>query len=130
MSAHICDALVITCIDFRFQRSINKWLKANFGDYVYDRVALGGGVFDFYTILKQVEISNRLHKIKKVLLMNHEDCGAYGDLGTFERHKTDLEQEEVIIEKLYPHLDVETYYIHLNGTFDEISKTSPRGTAH
>lgn len=35
-----CDALVITCIDFHIQRTVNKWLKASFGAYVYDRVAL------------------------------------------------------------------------------------------
>lgn len=124
---HTCDALVITCIDFRFQRVINKWLKANFGDYVYDRVALGGGVYDFYAILKQVEISDRLHQIKKVLLMNHEDCGAYGPSGTYERHTADLKQAESVIEKLYPHLDVEAYYIHLDGAVEEISQTHPAG---
>lgn len=114
---HTTDAIVITCIDFRFQRFINKWLKANFGAYVYDRVALAGAVFDLYAILKQVEISDRLHQIKKVLLMNHEDCGAYGQAGTLARHKHDLLEAKKIIEKLYPHLIVSCYYIRLSGNF-------------
>ena len=93
----------------------------------YDRVALGGAVYDFYTILKQVEISNRLHAIKKVILMNHEDCGAYWKEGTYEQHKNDLADAERKIEALFPHLDVETYYIHLDGTFEEMSRTNRRG---
>jgi carbonic anhydrase len=124
--SHTTDAIVITCIDFRFQRYINTWLKYVLKDYVYDRVALAGGIFDLYTILKQVEISNRLHHIKKVILMNHEDCGAYGELGTKERHISDLRSAESIIEKLYPHLDVECYYIHLNGKFECMSHTKKR----
>lgn len=122
-----CDAIVITCIDFRFQETITNWLHKNLGHLEYDRVALGGGVFDFYTILKQVEISNRLHAIKKVILVNHEDCGAYGKEGTYERHQTDLNEAEIKIEALFPHLDVETYYIHLDGSFEKLSKTQPKG---
>jgi carbonic anhydrase len=125
---HTTDAVVISCIDFRFQRYINAWLKYEFKDYVYDRVALAGGIFDLYSILKQVEISNRLHHIKKVILLNHEDCGAYGLEGTYERHVKDLLQAESVIEKLYPHLDVTCYYIMLDGTFKNVSKTKPGKT--
>jgi carbonic anhydrase len=124
--SHTTDSIVITCIDFRFQKFIKDWLDNNLGDHKYDRVALAGGVFDFYTILKQVEISDRLHKIKKVVLVNHEDCGAYGPAGTYEKHKQDLIEAEKKIEALFPHLDVETYYLHLDGVFEEMSKTHPR----
>lgn len=124
--AHTTDAIVVHCIDFRFQKFVSDWLDKNLGDLHYDRVALAGGIFDLYTILKQVSISDRLHKIKKVILLNHEDCGAYGVEGTHERHVSDLMAAENVIEKLYPHLDVETYYIHLDGTFEQLSATAPR----
>jgi carbonic anhydrase len=126
--SHNTTAIVITCIDFRFQKYINKWLKYVMKDYIYDRVALAGGIFDLYSILKQVEISNRLHHIKQVILMNHEDCGAYGDAGTYERHKQDLLEAEKIIEKLYPHLNVSCKYIHLDGKIEDMSKTKPEKT--
>jgi carbonic anhydrase len=126
--SHTTDTIVITCIDFRFQRYINTWLKYVMKSFEYDRVALAGGIFDLYSILKQVEISNKLHHIKKVILMNHEDCGAYGKEGTYERHVADLEQAEAVIEKLYPKLDVSCYYIMLDGTFKNISKTNPEKT--
>jgi carbonic anhydrase len=124
MTDHITDAIVVHCIDFRFQRYLDPWLQERFGHGNYDRVSLAGGVFDFYTILKQVEISNRLHKIKKVILVNHENCGAYGPEGNYERHKSDLEEAERKIEALFPNLDVETYYLHLDGRFEKMSRTN------
>jgi carbonic anhydrase len=124
MSDHACQALVIHCIDYRLQKSLNDWLGRRFGLSDYDRVSLAGGVFDFSTILKQVEISDRLHKIQKVILINHEDCGAYGQESTPERHAHDLMQAEREIEALFPHLDVEIYYMHLNGILEQLSRTN------
>ena len=125
MTEHVTDAIVVHCIDFRFQKYLDPWLHEHLGHDNYDRVSLAGAVFDFYSILKQVEISDRLHKIKKVILINHEDCGAYGEAGNYARHKTDLEEAERKIEALFPDLDVETYYLHLDGEFEEMSKTNP-----
>jgi carbonic anhydrase len=123
---HICDSIVISCIDFRFVSKIRDFADKNIGRNNYDRVAVAGGVYDFYTVLKQVEISNKFHKIKKVVLLNHEDCAAYGTEGNFIRHKNDLLEAERKIEALFPRLDVETYYIKLDGEFVEMSKTHPR----
>lgn len=124
--SHMADAIIITCIDFRFQEYIDAWLKKNFKKYMFDRVALAGGVFDFYSILKQVEISHRLHQTKKAILVNHEDCGAYGKEGNFKQHKNDLIEAEKKLEALFPDVDVETYYLTLKGKFREISKTRSR----
>lgn len=123
MPDNTTDAIVVHCIDFRFQKYLDLWLLARFGHDNYDRVSLAGGVFDFDAILKQVEISNRLHKIKKVVLINHEDCGAYGADGNYQRHKKDLEEAERKVEAVFPDLDVETYYLHLDGRFEKMSMT-------
>ena len=123
MSKLVADAIVVHCIDFRIQKYLDQWLAERFEHNKYDRVSLAGSVFDFYSILKQVEISDRLHDIKKVILINHEDCGAYGAEGTYARHKTDLEEAERKLEALFPHLDVEIYYLHLDGGFEKLSRT-------
>jgi carbonic anhydrase len=124
----LAAAMVITCIDFRFQQFIDQWLRDNLGSNKFDRVSLAGGVFDFYSILKQVEISHKLHQIKKVILINHEDCGAYGKESTFKRHQSDLIEAERKLEAMFPGIDVETYYLTLKGEFRKISCTRPRLT--
>lgn len=121
VNSHKCEAVIVTCIDFRFQEIINKWIAGNFAPKTFDRVSIAGGVFDFDYILKQVEISKRLHRIKKVVLINHEDCGAYGKAGTAEKHREDLAATGEKIKVKYPDLEVEKYYLHLDGTFEEVS---------
>lgn len=115
------DALITTCIDFRLQDEIDKWIKKNFKPKTYDRVSIAGDVKNLSEILDQVKIAHDLHKIKRVILVNHEDCGAYGKDGTFERHVHDLKNAETTVETLYPDLEVETYYLLLDGTFQKIS---------
>ncbi len=121
MNNHACEAIVVTCIDFRFQEYINNWIAENFTPKTFDRVAIAGGVFDLDCVLKQVEISKRLHHIKKVVLINHEDCGAYGEKGTHEKHIMDLEEAKKRIEESFEGLGPETYYLHLDGTFEKVS---------
>ena len=56
--------------------------------------------------------------------MNHEDCGAYGAEGNYERHVHDLKEAERKIEALFPHLEVDILYVHLDGTFEDVSNIS------
>ena len=120
MGVHNCDACIVTCIDFRLQENINNWLKENFPPKSFDRVAFGGGVKELDKILSQIDISKSLHSIKKVVLLNHEDCGAYGEGGNKKKHAEDLSKAKEIILKKYPDLEVETFYLHLDGTFGKI----------
>lgn len=117
---HSCDALIVTCIDFRIQKFIEDWLNSHLGKGKYDRVAWAGGIFDSAGVIKQVDISVRLHSIKKLILMNHEDCGAYGQAGTYEKHTYDLINIKKKICKIHTKLKIETYYIYLNGEFKKI----------
>lgn len=121
MNDHTCETIIVTCIDFRFQEHINNWISKNFAPKTFDRVAIAGGVFDLDYVLKQVEISHRLHHIKKVILINHVDCGAYGEAGTPEKHADDLKKAAAAIKTQYPDLEVQTYYLHLDGTSESIS---------
>ncbi len=121
MSNHNADAIVITCIDYRLQEAIDKWIYKNFKPKTFDRVALGGGVKNLDVILSQIDISVKLHHIKKAILVNHEDCGAYGEEGTREKHEHDLHDAKAKIKETYPDLEVNTYYLHLDGTFEPIA---------
>ena len=120
MSTHTCDAFVVACIDFRFQKFIKKWLEENFQDKTYDYVGFAGATKDLEIIKKQLDISVRLHHIKQVILIHHEDCGAYGTESTEERHAADLKKARQTINTLYPNLIVDLFYLHLDGGFETI----------
>jgi carbonic anhydrase len=117
---HTCDAAVITCIDFRFQDYINDWISKNIPPKSHDRVAWAGGVKDLDNVLNQIAISKRLHDIKKVVLINHEDCGAYGEAGTPEKHAEDLKEAAAKVKERTENVEVQIFYLHLDGTFEEI----------
>jgi len=115
-----CEAIAVTCIDYRLQNSIHDWLTTRVGIHNFDRVALAGGVFDLAAVTKQVELADRLHAIRRVILVNHEDCGAYGQAGTPERHAADLRAAAQKLGEAFPHLKFEAYYLHLTGIFEAV----------
>ncbi len=111
-----CQALVVTCIDFRFQKYIQKWTDTTIVGG-FDRVAIAGGVKSLPLITEQVALSHKLHKIRTVYLINHEDCGAYGEEGSFETHKKDLKNAQKVLAKKFPDLQIVVLYLKLSGDF-------------
>ena len=120
MTIHTCDALIISCIDFRFQKYIHKWLDKTMAKKTYDYVGYAGASKDLETIMKQLAISVRLHHIKQVVIMHHEDCGAYGKESTHDNHVRDLKKTKRSILKVYPKLQADLYYLHLDGEFEQV----------
>ena len=116
--AHTCEAVVVHCIDFRLQQFLNEWLEKRFGKQNYDRISWAGGVREFAIVQTQIRLSARLHNVKIAILINHEDCGAYGEAGTKDRHLSDLAYAEHAVKSMG--LGVEKYYLHLNGEFERI----------
>lgn len=117
---HKAESIVVTCIDYRLQEDLNKWILEKFPPKTFDRVAFAGGVKNLEIIMGQIDIAVRLHHIKKVVLINHEDCGAYGKESVLEKHTQDLKEAKNKILQKYQDLEVETYYLHLDGTFEPI----------
>lgn len=124
---HKAESVIITCIDFRLQQVINRWISQNFETKTFDRVAFAGGVKKLEIIMGQIDIAYRLHHIKKVVLINHQDCGAYGEENfpdtqtEYLKHIKDLKSAKAKVTQNYPTLEVETYYLHLEGTFEPIN---------
>jgi carbonic anhydrase len=116
-----CQTLIVHCMDFRIQKNINDWLQRRFGLSDYDRVSLAGGVLDLESVLKQVQICERVHGIRRVVFVNHEDCRAYGEAGNPDRHAADLREAEKRIKEVLPEFEVELYYLHLTGIFERVS---------
>lgn len=118
---HNAEAIVITCIDFRFQEYIQEFLETHYQPKTFDRGAFAGAAKNLDTILSQIEVADRLHHIKKAVLINHEDCGAYGSEGNVDHHVRDLQQASKTIKEKFPNLEVETFYLLLDGTFEPVS---------
>lgn len=116
-----CDALVVHCMDYRLQKFLQPWITVRFGYDNFDIISLAGSVHDYEMVLKYVQLAVRIHDIDTVCLINHEDCRAYGRAGTYKRHTHDLKDAQKKIQALFPHLKVETFYLHLDGNFEAIS---------
>lgn len=115
---HKAHALVLTCIDFRFQTLIQEFLEKEELVDSFDRIAIAGAVLQLVSpekeaykeyLLKQIDISMKLHDPDTIYLINHEDCGAYGDDNTMERHTNDLRKAKMMITSLYPNKEVRTF---------------------
>lgn len=95
------QACIVWCFDDRFTPALNEFAKAK--DYQhYDLVRIAGSIkalsspdkeSDRAYVLKQIEISLKLHRTPRVVLMNHSDCGAYGGLKSFENDEAKEKEE-------------------------------------
>lgn len=54
---------------------------------------------NFETAIKQIELSIKLHHIKKIILIDHADCGAYGGAAAFETSQKEREAHVVNLRK-------------------------------
>jgi carbonic anhydrase len=115
---HKADAVVVACIDWRFQQYLRRWTDENLPEKTFDFIGFAGATKNLETILGQIDISVRLHQIKQVALIHHEDCGAYGTESTPERHSQDLAKAKTAVLTKYPDLKVDCYYLHLDGGFE------------
>lgn len=120
--SHTCDAIVVCCIDFRFQKFIRNWTDQNLPDKTFDLVGFAGSTRNLDTIMGQIDISVRLHHISEAILIHHEECGAYGAESSLEKHTADLKKASAAIHAAYPDLKVTTLHVGLDGTFTSISE--------
>ncbi len=132
-------ALVLTCIDFRFVEKERSFLSQQYPGDRYDLIALAGASLALVgfphpaaaeTFWDELELSYNLHHIQKVIILDHQDCGAYAsqidpDLSQdaqreYQVHKDYLNQAYWAIRDRYPELSVELYFITLNAEVQQI----------
>jgi len=135
--SHMCQNLLIHCMDFRLQKDIKNWMeeKGILGDT--DLVSVAGAGKELLSseyrdfLLKQIRLSKELHQMKKVILMSHTDCGAYGGRAPFlgdlqkeeEKHLSDMNNMASMIKESFPDLEVKMVLLKMsdNGNiFSEI----------
>lgn len=131
---HQAKALVLTCIDFRFVDFEQKFLVKNNLDHQFDWLSLAGASLaladfpshaDTETFWEQLDLSYKLHNIKKVLILDHQDCGAYANKFNvnfadnyeeeIEIHREYLNKAYQGIKQRYSNLDVDLYFVKIDG---------------
>jgi hypothetical protein len=128
-----CDAAIVWCFDNRFELGFRKFLK-RIGVANSDPIKVAGGAkclaspdqeSERQFVLEQIRKSIRLHGTRRVILMLHSDCGAYGGLASFgnnpaaERanHRTELTLARESLERAIPGVDVESYFVDFEGVW-------------
>ena len=118
------EAMVLSCIDPRFQPKVYKYLKNKklIGKYSSFTIA-GAGIGVTHNKFKKwhktfwdnLDVSIKLHKISRLIVINHEDCGAakivnnnkkFNSLIEKKIHKESFKNMKKIITKRYPYLKV------------------------
>ena len=120
-TSHTCDAFVLACIDFRFHYLLAeplKKLQISSYDLKCDAGAAKYLVSDEKPavrdwIFENMDISKRLHGIKKIVLVNHYDCGAYGGNKTWSNdgeqlafQTGQLQKAKQVVSEKFPELEV------------------------
>ncbi len=109
------EALIIRCIDYRFVTQSRKFKDDQGLKDKYDLLAFPGASKSIHQLFDAIEVSNRLHKPKKIMVMDHEDCGAFGDKNSLQDHITSLEKARRLLNIQFPNIPVELYYIKFSG---------------
>ncbi len=123
-----CRACVVTCMDFRIQRAVAEWLENQGLEDDYDYIAVPGATKDFVArgLLEMVAVSINLHGCREVILIHHEDCGAY-NLGKMpvadqlDKQREDMEKAAATIRKSYPNVAVRLAFAYLDGRVEELA---------
>lgn len=129
---HSCEAVVLTCIDFRFWRETVRFVEEELGLEVFDFPSLPGSVKaineDNNLAMQCISVPVELHHVKKIVLINHQDCGAYGGSVRFNGddeaeqkfHEGELKKARKIILEKYPDKEVILVYAKLTEDKENI----------
>ena len=130
--------MVLSCIDPRFQPIVYKYLKkkkliGKYSSFTIAGSAIGVTANKFKkwhrVFWDNFDTSLKLHKIKKLIVINHRDCGAakiingkkeFSKINETKVHKNSFQKIKKIFKKKYPKLSIEFKIISLNSKVETI----------
>ena len=125
-------AMVLSCIDPRFQPIVYNYLKRKKLIGKYSAFTIAGSAIGVTapkfkkwhkTFWDNLETSIKLHKIKKLIVINHRDCGVAKIINgkkilnknnELNIHKISFIKIKKKVKNKYPNLYIETNFISLN----------------
>jgi carbonic anhydrase len=137
------DALLLSCMDFRLMDDVERYMTRRGLRNKYDHIVLAGAslgaVTDKFpawnkTFWEHLGVAIELHKVHKVIVMDHRDCGAYrvilgSDFGKDAAaetrvHRETLNKLEAAVTQQHPKLEVELLLMSLDGRVESFSRTA------
>ena len=124
-------AMVLSCIDPRFQPKVFNYLRkkkltGKYSSFTIAGAAVGVTASKFkkwhLTFWQNLETSVKLHKIKKLIVLNHQDCGAAKIINGKKKFSFNIEKKiheksfKLVKQKLkkkFPKIIVETKIMKL-----------------
>ena len=125
--------MILSCIDPRFQPIVYNYLKkkkltGKYSSFTIAGSAIGVTANKFKkwhkTFWENFDTSVKLHNIKRLIVINHRDCGAakiingkkeFSKVNETKVHKNSLQKIKKIFKKKYPKLSIELKIISLNS---------------
>jgi len=126
-------AMVLSCIDPRFQPIVYNYLKKKKLNGKYSSFTIAGSAIGVTAnkfkkwhkvFWDNFKTSVKLHNIKKLIVINHRDCGAakivngkkdFTIINETNVHKNSFQKIKKIFRKKYPKLSIELKIISLNS---------------
>ncbi|MBI4037851.1 hypothetical protein HY382_02290 [Candidatus Curtissbacteria bacterium] len=105
---HKAQTLVIQCIDLRFQKMVDEDLEKRGLKEKFDRISWPGASLDLNNVKNSAEVSLKLHDPDEIIVYEHEDCGAYGNDNSPNRHKENALKLIKALQKTKPSLKTVT----------------------
>ncbi|MBB3265743.1 hypothetical protein FHW79_003372 [Azospirillum sp. OGB3] len=137
------DALLLSCMDYRLIDDIGRYMDGRGLTNRYDHVILAGASLGALTDQKKawgeafwdhVAVAKQLHRIRRVMVMDHRDCGAYRvflktDVAADPERETAIHAEQLRalgagIKERHPDLEVELLLMALDGRVEVIAESA------
>jgi hypothetical protein len=118
------DACALSCFDHRFDPALRKFFRRR-GIGAVDHIKIPGGAkalaapgrdSDRDFVLAMVRTSLRLHGPKRMLIVGHNECGAYPGAPP-ETIAADVMRAAGLVRSSEPSLSVECYFCDFDGVY-------------
>lgn len=131
---HACEAAVLTCIDFRFWKETVEFVELELGIRNFDFPSLPGSAKAINEsngedlAMSCISVPVNLHHAQKIVIINHQDCGAYGGSEKFSGsdeeeqkfHEEELKKAKEKILAKYPDKEIILIYVKLIDEKDSV----------
>ena len=125
-------AMVLSCIDPRFQPLVYNYLKKKKLTGKYSAFTIAGSAIGVThdkfkkwhsVFIENLSTSIKLHKIEKLIVINHTDCGAakiangkkeFNSLDEDKIHKVSFNKLKRIVKKKFPKLKIDLNLMSIN----------------